>query len=294
MIQTDSILTKVIFVAAYILLAPLIGGLLAGIDRKISARMQRRIGPPILQPFYDVHKLWHKQVIAVEKAQSWFLMTYLILMIFTGAMMFSGTDILMCFFVLSTAAAFLFFAAMVTNSPYGYIGAQRELLQIMAYEPSILMTCVGFYLVAHSFEVSKIVAGPVSRILYLPGFFAAFVFSLTIKLRKSPFDTSASRHPHQELVKGLTTEMGARNLAIFEIAEWYETVFLCGVVAMFILNTSWVSIPVAILVILAVFFLEILIDNTNARVKWQSMLLISWVVTLVGGGVNLLILMLVR
>ncbi len=42
----------------YLILAPVIGGLLAGIDRKISARMQRRVGPPIMQPFYDVFKLW--------------------------------------------------------------------------------------------------------------------------------------------------------------------------------------------------------------------------------------------
>ena len=42
---------------AYLILAPVIGGLLAGLDRKISARMQRRVGPPVLQPFYDFFKL---------------------------------------------------------------------------------------------------------------------------------------------------------------------------------------------------------------------------------------------
>ena len=46
-----------LIIAAYLVLAPLVGGLLAGFDRKISARMQGRIGPPIFQPFYDVLKL---------------------------------------------------------------------------------------------------------------------------------------------------------------------------------------------------------------------------------------------
>lgn len=46
-----------IMVVLYILFAPLAGGLLEGADRKISARMQGRIGPPLLQPFYDVRKL---------------------------------------------------------------------------------------------------------------------------------------------------------------------------------------------------------------------------------------------
>ena len=52
--------TSIIGIAAYLILAPLAGGLLAGIDRKISARMQGRFGPPILQPFYDFFKLMEK------------------------------------------------------------------------------------------------------------------------------------------------------------------------------------------------------------------------------------------
>ena len=50
----------VIMVILYILLAPVMGGLMEGLDRKISARMQGRIGPPLLQPFYDVRKLFNK------------------------------------------------------------------------------------------------------------------------------------------------------------------------------------------------------------------------------------------
>ena len=53
---------KVVIVLAYLILAPLIGGLLDGLDRIISARMQRRKGPSILQPFYDLGKLFSKQV----------------------------------------------------------------------------------------------------------------------------------------------------------------------------------------------------------------------------------------
>ena len=56
-----------IITIGYILLAPFIGGLLDGFDRKISARMQRRVGPPLLQPFYDVIKLFKKQVITVPR-----------------------------------------------------------------------------------------------------------------------------------------------------------------------------------------------------------------------------------
>ncbi|MBR1875621.1 MAG: NADH-quinone oxidoreductase subunit H [Lachnospiraceae bacterium] len=284
----------VIYAILYVLLAPLIGGLLEGIDRKISARMQRRVGPPLLQPFYDVIKLFNKETISVDSAQTFLLLTYFVLMVVTGVMFFSGSDILMCFFVLSTAATFLYFAGVITSSPYSSIGAQRELIQMMAYEPAVLLTCVGFYLAAGSFNVREIAGTDISYILFLPGFFIAFVFILTIKMRKSPFDTSTSHHMHQELVKGITTEMGSKNLALFQITEWYENVFLMGVICLFIVNSSWISLIVSVIVFLIVYFVEILIDNTNARMKWADMLTITWIVTFFSAGVNLVVLMVIR
>ncbi len=285
----------IIFAIAYVLLAPFVGGFLEGVDRKISARMQRRVGPPVLQPFYDVRKLLNKQTISVMTAQTFLLMTYMVLMILTGFMFFYGTDILMCFFVMSTGATFLYFASVVTSSPYSSIGAQRELIQMMAYEPAVLLSCVGFYLAAGTFQVAEIAGGDhLSYFLQLPGFFVAFVFILTIKMRKSPFDISTSHHAHQELIKGVTTEMGSKNLAIFQITEWYENVFLMGVIGLFFVNSNVYSVIVAIVAILLVYFLEILIDNSSARMKWADMLKLSWVVTLFSAGVNLIILMVIR
>lgn len=278
----------------YVIFAPLIGGLLDGLDRKISARMQGRVGPPLLQPFYDLNKLHNKQLIAVSKSQTFLMISYLLMMILTGALFYAGYDILMCFFVMSTASTFLYFAAIVTGSPYSTIGASRELIQMMAYEPAVLLACVGFYLCMGTFDVAKIINSVVSTIVYLPGFFIAFVFILTIKLRKSPFDISTSHHAHQELIKGLTTEFGAKNLALFQLTEWYEVTFLCGVVGLFIINSNPISIIGAIAVVFVVWFLEILIDNCSARVKFDLMLKISWIVTLLSAGVNLLILMINR
>ncbi len=281
-------------VAAYIVLAPIVGGLLQGIDRKISARMQRRVGPPLLQPFYDVIKLLKKQAITVSTSQTFFLLTYLIMMVLTGAMFYGGTDILMCFFVMSTAATFLYFASVVTSSPYATIGSNRELIQMMTYEPAVLLACVGFYLVEGTFNVEEIAISDKLDLALMPGFFIAFVFILTIKMRKSPFDLSTSHHMHQEIVKGITTEMGAQNLALFQISEWYENVFLMGVVGLYVVNSSPLSVIAALILIAAVYFLEILIDNTSARMKWESMLKITWIVTLLSAGVNLLALMLIH
>ena len=101
---------KVVIVLAYLILAPLIGGLLDGLDRIISARMQRRKGPSILQPFYDLGKLFSKQLIAVNNVQLLLNLSYLVILMIAGAMLFSGADLLMVLFILSTADMFLIMA----------------------------------------------------------------------------------------------------------------------------------------------------------------------------------------
>ena len=73
----DKYIIPMICMAAYIVLAPFIGGILDGFDRKISARMQGRKGPSVLQPFYDVAKLFHKQLLVMNKFQTLMVMSYL-------------------------------------------------------------------------------------------------------------------------------------------------------------------------------------------------------------------------
>ena len=74
------------------------------------------------------------------------------------------------------------------------------------------------------------------------------------------------------------------------LAEWYENAILLGIVGLFFLNSNPVSIVGAIIAILVVWFLEILIDNTSARVKWQLMLKLAWGVTIIAAGMNLFLL----
>ena len=285
-------IVALLWVIGYIVLAPFIGGLLDGCDRKISARMQGRKGPSIIQPFYDVSKLFKKELLLVNKSQLFLVISYMVFVIITGALFFAGSDLLLCFFALSTAAMFLILASTTTHSPYATQGSNREMLQMMAYEPMVLMTAVGFYLAAGSFNVDAIMKSDLPAILQIPGFFIGFVFILTIKFRKSPFDLSTSHHAHQEIVKGVTVEMEGIQYGMTTIAEWYENVFLLGVVGLFFVTSAWWSILVAIAAILVVFFLEILIDNTSARVKWELALKLAWGVSLAAGGSNLLVLIL--
>lgn len=286
----ERMISAIVGVAAYLILAPFVGGLIAGIDRKITARMQGRRGPSILQPFYDIIKLFNKETMIVNKTQYVYVWCFLVTMMLTGALFFGGFDILLVFLTLTTAAMFYVFAGDSTNSPVATMGAQRELLQMLAYEPMVLIVAVGFYMATGTFEGYRIIAADMPAIVKLPGVFIGFVFILTIKFRKSPFDLSTSHHAHQELVMGVSTDMSGKLYGMIEVTHWYENILLYGVVALFFIYDSIWSIPITIVGLLAVYFFEILIDNVSARVKWDVMIKSAWSVTLVAGGINLLVL----
>lgn len=270
----------------FILVAPVIGGLVAGIDRKITAHMQGRVGPSIFQPFYDVGKLFEKENAVVNETQIFYAVCYIIFMAFTGALFFAGGDLLLVIFALTLAQVFLVLGAFAANSPYSYIGAERELLQIMAYEPMVILTAVGMFVATRSFNVSEIATTTIPVVLLIPGIFLGFLYTLTIKLRKSPFDISTSHHAHQEIVKGVTTEFSGPSLGLIEITHWYETVLLLGLLYLFF---GWNPL-LAVVAIVVLYLIEILIDNTNARVRWQFAVKSAWLVALIVGVINLAVL----
>lgn len=275
----------------YLLLAPILGGLLSGCDRIISARMQRRKGPPLLQPFYDFLKLWGKQPIAVNKAEGFYIFGFLLFVLLTGTIFFAQGDILLVVFTLTMASVCFIIAAYAVDSPYSQIGAERELVQTMAYEPMLLMVALGFYLASGSFSVGDILTGAHMNILRMPGIFFGLCFILLIKFRKSPFDISMSHEAHQELIGGLKTEISGRTLAVVEIAHWYENVFLFGLVLLFFASDTWWTWLLGLAICEIVFFAEILIDNCCARIKWERMLASTWLVGLMAGFLNIAFLM---
>ena len=278
------LLRSFLIVISVIVIAPIIGGILSGLDRKITARLQGRYGPPIAQPFYDVIKLLSKESQTVNQTQSVYVLGYLFFAVATLCMFFLGRDLLIMMFVLAFSTVSLILGATSLRSPYSKIGAQREIMQMMAYEPVLLLMVVGIYLSTGSFMISEVVNYHYPLIAKLPLVFVAFVAILTIKLRKSPFDFSTSHHAHQELVKGITTEFSGIQLAIIEITHWYEIVLFLALMALFFAQPIWVGILIA----LACYFIEILIDNACARMTWKWMLAFIWTVGIGAAVVNII------
>ena len=273
---------------AFAVLAPLAGGLIDGVDRKISARMQGRVGPHVLQPFWDVAKLLAKAPASVSTVDDTYMTCALIFTVVAGGIFVSGGNFLLCGFMVTLATLFVALAAASTQSPFAQVGADRELLQVMSYEPTVLLVGVGLFLATDSFDVAAVRMEAAPVIVRLLPIFVALAAVLTIKLRKSPFDLSYSHHAHQEIVSGITTEMSGGTLAKVTLMHWCETVLFLMWVGMFFVCSSPVSWAVAAVAVVATYFIEILIDNTFARSTWRTCLKLGWGVALVAGLVNLL------
>ncbi|MFZ5898710.1 MAG: respiratory chain complex I subunit 1 family protein [Bacillota bacterium] len=269
-----------IAVALALFVAPVVGGLLRGIDRRITARMQGRMGPPILQPFYDFFKLLGKSRVVTSRESLIWAWAYLILTVTAVLMLFLGQDLLVMFFVLAFAGASLAFGAFSVKSPYAHLGASREIIQMLSYEPILLLAVVVVFLKTGTFMASGVFALGEPLLPSLPLAFLAVLIALGIKMRKSPFDIAASEHAHQELVRGVYTEYSGPFLALIELTHWYELVLILGFLALFWAHPLWAGVLLA----LGCFFLELLLDNVAARLRWSWMVAASWVV-----GVGLIV-----
>jgi len=266
--------------------APILGCLLAGIDRRLTARLQGRVGPPLLQPYYDVMKLFQKDNMVVNESQNLYVVIYVVFVILSLLMLVFDADILMIVFVYTVSSVALIVGGMSTGSPYARIGSSREIMAILSYEPILILYALAIYLLTGTFKLSALdnVSSPL--LMYIPLIFISMLFVMNIKFKKSPFDYSTSHHAHQELVKGMLTEYSGPGLAGIEIGHFYEYVFLLGLMFLF-----WkVNIIIGLLIALIAFLFVIIMDNITARVYWQWMLKLSWTVLLIISIVNVLFL----
>ena len=207
-----------------VIVAPLVVGLAMGMDRKITARMQNRRGPPVLQPFYDVGKLLSKRPMLLSELQATFAGAALLFHAAALALFVSGSDLLVTFFVSGTGSVCLVMGAFSARSPYSFIGGQRELLAILAYEPVLFLVVLSIGM-RSSFLVGDIQGGLLHD---LPLVLLALVPVLVVLLEKSPFDVPTA---HQEIISA-RTEYSAL-LGHPGGARWFQLAFVFGMVTLF-------------------------------------------------------------
>ena len=275
---------KAVLAVAAIIFAPIVGAIIAGLDRKLSARMQSRLGPPLLQPFYDTIKLFSKEPIALHRQQIMYAVLHLVFMILTIVMLILGQDLLMILLVHAFSTICLIIGAMSVRSPYSWIGSQRKILQMMAYEPVLLVLILAINLKNNSFMASEVMAGDQPLLITMPLLFLAFVCVVAIELEKSPFDVAGSHHAHQEIVKGITLEYSGPFLGILEISHFYEIAMFFGLIMCF-----WhTNVLVAFALETIVFVFLIVLDNAFSRLTSGWMVRYMWTVPLTLSLANLI------
>ncbi|GIV18854.1 MAG: ech hydrogenase subunit EchB [Armatimonadota bacterium] len=279
-----------LIILATLLIAPLVGGLLMGIDRKLSARMQGRAGPPVAQPFYDLIKLFAKDALVSTKMQLVSVYLYLASVVLSTVMLVLAQDLLVLLFVLALGSVSLILGAFSVRSPYSQLGAYRELLLLLSYEPLLALFVVGVYLATGSFMVRDIFKMEQPLLLSLPLFAVTQILVLAMKMNKSPFDISASHHAHQEVVRGILTEFSGPYLGIIELTHWYELVLLLGMTALLWANNLWGGAALAI----GSYLVVIGIDSITARMTWRWTLRVGWGIGIPLAVTNLMILYLQR
>ena len=299
--MSEFVLFRVILGTLGIAVFGIIFGLLyKGIDRKIAAHMQGRIGPPIRQPFRDVVKLFTKENVVPENAIPWIfnlvpllglvaaisILLYLPLGGFSPVLSQSG-DLILILYLLIMPSLAMVIGGFSSGSPYAIIGAQREMATMIAYEfpLAIIIISLAWKLIqipdiGNVFTLSVISGTPIWNNVTGPlGFigFAILLFVLLLvtpaELSKIPFD---SPEAETEIAGGLLVEYSGRNLAMFYLTDGVKTVAMASIiVALFFPYNisgylsglgSYVGYAADILFYLLKVFLVILFSVTLIRV----------------------------
>lgn len=266
-------------------------GLMAGwVDRKVSARLQWRVGPPWYQNFVDIMKLMYKEVIMPEGAGLTFLLSpYLgfLSVIFTATVLGNAVgsignsfpaDLIVVLYFLMIPAIALIMGASSSKNTLASVGASREMKLVMGYELPFLLSVTAMIIRSGgTIQLGQILAHQAaygSNIFSLSGLFA-FVAALLCsqaKLGLVPFDASEAE---QELMGGTYIEYSGLLLAVFKLTK----AMLLYVMPLFLISMFWAGGlgPLAlVLKYAAILVIFILIKNTNPRLKIDQALRFFW------------------
>ncbi len=250
-------LMKLVAGMALVILSVIIALIFEGVDRIVHARMQNRIGPPILQPVYDIIKLMGKESIVPRRAVPWLfngapwlaavaaMMVILYIPIGSLPPILTGNgDMILIAYLFALSAVSMVVAGFASGSPYANVGAQREMVLMMSYElPLALVICTLAWaayrlgLPGHPFSTETYVIMPLWSALGKVGIVGMCALLLALlavvpaETGKVPMDIPEAK---TEILEGLIAEYSGRNLAMFKITFAVRTLAMCAfVVAIF-------------------------------------------------------------
>jgi NADH-quinone oxidoreductase subunit H len=213
------------------------------LHRKLTARMQNRLGPRWFQPLADVVKLLSKELIVPEQVDARLFVilplvalagvlaaaVYVPLAGLAPAFSFPG-DLIVTLYLLSLLSLCTILAGSNTSSRFALVGVTRTLTQLFSYEAPFLLALLGPAIVAGSWQISEVAAAGSQRwaVLTQPVGFLIALIGLMGKLEIPPFDAPEAE---TEIVAGALTEYSGRGLALFRLARHVEMVVGLALIA---------------------------------------------------------------
>jgi len=220
---------------------------LTGLTRKIRARLLRRRGPPLLQPYRDLLKLIRKEVVVAENS-SWLFRVapYLIFAstwvaaaltptFATGLALGAAADLIVIVALLGSARFMLALAGLDVGTSFGGIGSSREMMFATLAEPAMLMAVFTLSLFAGSTELSSISAfmlGPqVGLNLSLALALVALVIVAIAENARIPVDNPATHLELTMVHEAMILEYSGRHLAVIEAAASLKLLLYLSLIA---------------------------------------------------------------
>ena len=277
------------------LFSAVIGGFLSWFDRNVTAWVQFRQGPPILQPLYDFVKLLVKETIVPARGSKLTFLTAPVLALFGATMSavfillpalgittgFAG-DIICLIYLLNIPSITYIIGALASGNPLANVGASREMKLIMSYEIPFLLVLLSIVIKADmSIKLSEIITtqitngafiGSLSGIL---GFIVALM-CMQAKLALVPFDMPEGEG---EICDGITIEYSGTPYAMIILTKYIMLFILPAFVISILmsgLHFTGIHILWSVLKILLIVLLITLIRNTNPRVKIHQAMRFFW------------------
>jgi NADH-quinone oxidoreductase subunit H len=297
------------------LLFSVICGMIASfIDRKITARIQWRKGPPLLQPLYDIVKLFGKEIIIPKSTSPFTFLILPFLSVIAVALVgslngvivknsipsFSG-DLIVAIYLMMVPSVCMILAGGISSNPLAMLGASREIKLFISYEIGFILSMIVVIIkTGGSIRLLDILDWQVNNlplIYTLSGFLSFIVsfFVVSAKLGIVPFDIAEAE---QEIIAGTLIEYSGAALGMFKLSR----MMMMFVYPMFLVRLFWYSSTGSIFVDSIIFVLKyivvllllIVLRNTNPRLRvdqvvrffWKYIILIAVVsIYLAGKGV---------
>ncbi|MFA4825232.1 MAG: complex I subunit 1 family protein [Methanoregula sp.] len=229
------------------------------LDRRVTARMQNRVGPPFFQPCADVVKMLGKEVIdpdGVDRrifdaapliALAAVMTAFLCIPVGGNSIIRFQGDLILVLYLLLIPTIVLFLLGWLSRNVFSAIGGIRAVTQLFIYEVPFFLVMLAPALMAGTWSVSEIAHWQQENAWFLllqPIGFVVALVCLQAKLERTPFDIPEAE---TEIVAGPWTELTGRRLALMHLAKYASLVTGSALIAALYLGgpmTPWVILPV--------------------------------------------------